>query len=252
MSVSIKARFAGFLEDVSTPARAALGHGPADTCLCGGLRLGALHEVFSAAPGEEAAASCFALALAVRVLGPHKWLLWVRQDFSALETGEIHAAGLLELGIDPSRVLMVRAPDAMGALRAGAEGLQCRGLGTVIIEPWGKPKVFDLVASRRLTLAAQQHGVTVILLHFGREPSPSAAETRWLIRAAPSPSNDENWGRPLFDAALTRNRHGHTGHWAMEWDCSNGIFRETHSRAPAAASFDRPAEAAMESIRQAG
>ena len=251
MSASIKGCFASILREAAAFARVSLGHEAADSSLCGGLRLGALHEVFAAGAGEETAASGFALALAARLLGKRKWLLWVRQDFSAAETGDIHAAGLLELGIDPARVLMMRAPDAMGALRAGAEGLDCKGLGAVIIEPWGKPKMFDLVTSRKLTLAAQQHGVTAIVLRFSAEPQPSAAETRWLIKAAPSPPNTGDWGTPLFDAALVRNRHGHTGHWVLEWDCNNGIF-QTHSRALAAAPFDRPAETQVEGIRQAG
>ena len=226
-----------------------LGHRLADAALRGGIRRGALHEVFAARAGEEASASGFALALAARVLAKGKWLLWVRQDFSALESGEVHGAGLMEFGIDPSRVLMLRAPDATASLRAGAEGLDCRGLGAVIVEPWGEPKVFDLTASRRLTLAAQQHGVTAIVLRFGAEPDPSAAETRWLVKAAPSPPDDEDWGRPLFDAALVRNRHGQAGRWIMEWDCDNGIF-QTHSGALAAAFADRSAETPL--VRQAG
>jgi len=249
MQAAIKACFSGLLEGTAEAARAPLGHAPADACLGGGLRLASLHEVFSEG-GSEAAASGFALALALRALDRRKWLMWVRQDFSALENGEIHGSGLLELGIDPGGVLMVRAPDALAVLRAGAEGLACKGVGAVIIEAWGKSRVFDLAASRRLTLAAQRYGVTVIALRFGAEPEPSAAETRWLVKAAPS--HTEDWGAPIFDAALTRNRHGGCGHWVMEWDCNNGTFSETHSGALAAAPFDRPAATAVEGLRQAG
>jgi protein ImuA len=225
-----------------------LGHAPADACLGGGLRQGALHEVFAA--GDEAAASGFALALARRVLGPHRWLVWVRQDFSALEAGEIHAAGLLELGIDPARTLCVHAPDAKSVLRAGAEALACKGVGAAILEPWGEANAFDLVASRRLTLGAQQQHVTAIVLRFAADPSPSAAETRWCVRAASS--GDEDWGKPRFEAELTRNRHGNTGRWTMEWDANDGIFRTADRGALAAAPADRPGEAALEGLRQAG
>lgn len=248
---AIKARFSGILGDAAGAARAPLGHAPADACLGGGLRLAALHEVFPAASGNEAVASGFALALAARVSGPRKWLLWVRQDFSALENGDLHAPGLLEMGIDPNRVLMVCAPDAMGVLRTGAEGLTCAGFGAVIIEVWGRPKIFDLVASRRLALAAAEHGVTAIVLRFGTAPEPSATETRWIVGAAPS-RNAEDWGTPVFDAALVRHRHGACGRWVMEWGRDNGIFRQTHSRALATAPSDRPVEAAMEGFRQAG
>jgi len=233
---------------------APLGHESADAVLHGGLRRGALHEVFAARAGAEAAASGFTLALAQRVLGKGKWLLWVRQDFSAFEAGEICAGGLLELGIDPARVVLVRATNAANVLRAGSDALGCKGLGAVIIEPWGEAKIFDLVASRRLTMAAQQHGVTAIVLRVGAKPAPSTAETRWVVDANPSPAGGDDWGKPLFDAVLVRNRHGRTGHWVMEWDCNDGIFREpaAHPRALAAASFHRQAEAPVEGIRQAG
>jgi len=239
------------LERPAAERIAPLGHPGADACLNGGLARGALHEVFAGAPGQEAAASGFALALAVRVLTKHKWLLWIRQDFSALESGEIYGAGLRELGLDPSRALMLHAPDAEAVLRAAGDALDCKGLGAVVIEPWGEPKIFDLVASRRLTLAAAKHNVTAILLRPGAEPSPSAAETRWLVRAAPSPPDDD-WGAPLFDVSLARNRHGPLGHWVMEWDQDESIFRTAHHGALAAAIADRPAEAALECHRQAG
>ena len=237
------------LERPACERSAPLGHPDAAACLNGGLARGALHEVF--AGGQEAAAAGFALALAGRVLSKNKWLLWVRQDFCALEAGEIYGGGVLELGLDPSRVLLLQAGDAQAVLRAAGDALDCKGLGAVMIEPWGEPKIFDLVASRRLTLAAAKHGISAILLRRGAVPSPSAAETRWLVRAAPSPPGDD-WGRPLFDVTLVRNRHGVLGRWIMEWDQDEAIFRTAHHRALAAASADRPAEAPLESLRQAG
>jgi len=238
------------LGDPGAGLRAPFGHAPADACLGGGLRLAALHEVF-ASPGSEGAAAGFALALAARARGAGKWLLWVRQDFSALENGEIHASGLAEFAIDPGRMLLVRVPDVLGALRAGAESLACKGAGAVIIEAWGRSGVLDLAASRRLTLAAQQHGVTPIVLRSGADLEPSAAETRWLVRSAPS-SGGADWGMPAFDAALVRNRHGACGRWLMEWDCNDGSFRPAHSRALAAMPSDRPSAPAVEGLRQAG
>jgi protein ImuA len=224
-----------------------LGHGPADACLKGGLRQGAVHEVFAAEGGHAAAAAGFALTLAARMAGERRWLLWVRQDFAALEEGEPYGMGLAELGLDPSHVLMVRAADAAGVLRATAEGLATASLGAVVLEPWGEPKLFDLVTSRRLTLAAARNNVAAILLRPGAEPWPSAAETRWLIRAARSRRDDwgqENWGTPVFDASLVRNRHGTTGHWVMEWNCDERVFQAAHPRLVAAAPADGQAPAA--------
>jgi protein ImuA len=232
---------------------AVLGHPGTDAALCGGLKQDALHEVFAAA-AAEAAATGFALALAARVSTRHKWILWVRQDFSALEVGEPHGSGLLELGIDPARLLLVHVPDATAALRASVEGLTCKGLAAVIIEIWGEHKAFDLTASRKLTLMAERHAVTPILLRFGAEPKPSSAATRWLVRNTISAPDDEDRGRLQFDAALVRNRQGCTERWIMEWDRHEKIFREStaHSRASVSATSDRPVEAPLEGYRKVG
>ncbi len=204
--------------------RVVLGHARADAVLKGGLVLGALHEVFAAERHADGAATVFAAALAARA-SPKKTLLWIAQDYCALEYGALCPTGLLELGLDPARLLLLRAPDAEAALRAGLDGLSCRGLGAVIIELNGNPKSLDLVATRKLTLAAAAKRVTPVLLRLGAASEPSSAETRWSVRTAPS-SPQEDWGAPRFDAALTRNRHGTTGNWVMEWDCDHGVFRE--------------------------
>ena len=148
-----------------------------------------------------------------------------RQDFSALEFGEIAATGLLELGIDPSRFLVLRVAHAEDALRAASDALTCAALGAVVIEVVGEHKVLDLKSSRRLTLGAAETNVTAFLLRFNAVPDTSSAETRWMIRAARSNEQDENWGMPRFEAELVRNRHGRTGHWVMEWNCDDAIFR---------------------------
>jgi protein ImuA len=227
-------------------ARIPLGFAEADGALNGGLARGALHEVFSAG-GHEATATGFAAGLAARVANG-KPILWIRQDFAGLEFGEIAATGLLELGIDPSRFLVLRVAHAEDALRAASDALTCSALGAVMIEVVGEHKVLDLKASRRLTLGAAETNVTALLLRFNAVPDASSAETRWTIRAARSNEQDENWGMPRFDAELVRNRHGRTRHWVMEWCCDDAIFREAADRgAVVSAPCDRPAAAAMES-----
>lgn len=217
-----------------------LGHADADAVLGGGLLLGAAHEIFA----SDAGASGFAACAAQRVSGT-KRMLWIIQDFSALEYGTLAPAGFAELGINPSHLLMLRAANAEDALRAAVDALSCHGLGAVILEIIGNPKVFDLVASRRLVLAAQHKNVTVILLRQGAVAEPSAAQTRWQIRSHRSTATDD-WGMPRFEAELVRNRQGETGHWVMEWSCDDGAFRKpddqaAHSglvvRAPANGSF---------------
>lgn len=213
-----------------------LGHGGADVLLRG-LRREALHEIHAAEAGDSGAASGFAAGLAQRLCGDRA-LLWIRQEFSALEHGEISGSGLIELGIDPRKLVLLRIDHAKDALKAAGDALSCKGLGAVMIEIYGKHKVLDLTATRRLTLAAGREGVSVLLLRLGAEADASAAETRWIVRAAPSPSpaGAGDFGLPRFDATLARNRHGATGRWIMEWNCDNGSFCE-----PAENSFDMAA-----------
>ncbi len=234
------------LETPEKQARVPLGFAEADRALHGGLARGALHEVF-AQPGHEASATGFSAGLSVRVASG-KPILWIRQDFSALEFGEIAATGLLELGIDPSKFLILRVAHAEDALRAASDALTCSALGAVAIEVVGEHKVLDLKASRRLTLGASETNVTALMLRFNAMPDASSAETRWQVRAARSNEQDENWGMPRFEAELVRNRHGRMGHWVMEWCCDEAKFREPADRgAVVSAPFDRPAAAAMES-----
>jgi protein ImuA len=207
------------------PIRTPLDHGEADLCLKGGLQHGVLHEVF-AAIGHETAATGFVAGLAARVAAD-KYSLWIRQDFSAYEFGEISPLGLLELGFDPARMFLLSVGNASDGLRAAHDALSCAALGVVVIEILGNPKILDLTASRRLTLAAAQKTVTAFLLRLNAQPDASTAETRWLVRGAASHTQNEDWGYPTFEVDLVRNRHGKTGHWLMEWNCDGRIFQSS-------------------------
>ncbi|HET6839287.1 MAG TPA: DNA repair protein, partial [Bradyrhizobium sp.] len=108
--------------------------------------------------------------------------------------------------------------------------------------------------SRKLTLAAQTSGVTGLLLRVAAEPAPSTAETRWIVRAAPSPpaarpsllaAPGSAWGAPVFDAQLVRNRHGPVGRWIMEWKSDECLFEKpaAYPQPVAAAPTHRPHQA---------
>lgn len=228
-----------------------LGHADADGALHHGLLSGVLHEVF-AAERHVAAGAGFALMLTLR-LAREKYLLWVQQDFSATLCGELSPSGFLELGFDPNRLIVLHALTPVSALRAAKDALSCKSLGAVVLESWGDPKILDLVASRRLTLAAVRSGVPIVHLRLAARPCVSTAETRWLIE--PEPSRHQDWGDPIFSAALLRNRHGRTGHFLMEWSCDERIFRTpANSRDVVADVTCRPSDAvhAETRLRQAG
>jgi protein ImuA len=224
------------------PNRIVLGHAEADAMLQGGLATAAIHEVFSEGH-QSAAATGFIAGLAARVTA-RRPLVWVRQDFCEIESGALSMRGLAELGLDPRCLVTVRAADVESALRTAADALACDALGAVVLEVFGPAKALDLVASRKLTLAAQSSGVTGLVLRTAAEPSHSTAETRWIVRAAHSPPDTAwempaaawgVWGAPCFDAELVRNRHGPTGRWIMEWKCDECLFSEAADPQPLAA-----------------
>src|SRR6266851_5696979 len=160
--------------------------------------------------------------------------------------------GLAELGLDPRLLVTVRAADVDSALKTAADALVCDALGVVVLEVWGEARQLDLVASRKLTLAAQMSGVTGLVLRVAAEPLPSTAETRWIVRAAHSPPSAQPgsaWGAPVFDAQLVRNRHGPVGRWIMEWKCDECLFAKPAAvpqpvaAAPAHRPYQTPARA---------
>jgi protein ImuA len=255
--LSTLASLRGSIERIETSGevrglnKVALGHGSADAMLRGGLALAAVHEVF--AEGHQGAAATGFLAGIAGRISSRKPLVWVRQDFAEVESGALSPTGLAELGLDPRLLVTVRAADVEAALRTMADALACDALGAVVLETFGEARQLDLVASRKLTLAAQASGVTALLLRLGAQPAPSTAETRWIVRAAHSPPAApwSAWGAPVFDARLVRNRHGPVGRWIMEWKCDECLFSEpsAYPQPVAAAPAHRPHQAAV-NVRQ--
>src|SRR5664279_4450127 len=98
------------------PRRVALGHAEADATLQGGLALGVVHEVFTETGRQSAVATGFVAGLAGRAAA-RRPLLWVRQDFAAMESGALSMSGLAELGLDPRLLVTVRAADVEPAMR---------------------------------------------------------------------------------------------------------------------------------------
>jgi protein ImuA len=221
--------------------RFTLGVSGVDAALGGGLVRGGVHEIYARGPAAPAAAG-FALGLALRSGGTAP-LVVIRQMHGAAETGELHAQGLAEMGIDPSRLVLVRVRDIAGVLRAGLEALHSPALGGLVMETWGDSRHLDLAASRRLGLAGAESGVTSFLLRLAAEPAASAADSRWQAEAAPSRDLPGLPGRPAYDVTLMRLRSGPAGReWRLEWDHELSRFAEPAlSGAVAAIPFDRPA-----------
>jgi protein ImuA len=227
-----------------------LGHPQADDVLGGGLRPGALHEIF--ADGWNA--SGFAVLLAMLAAGNSfngkgGPFFWIRPDYEAMEYGAVSPNGFAELGGDPRQLILVKTRNAANALSAASDILACPHVGALLLEIEGMPKCLDLVASRRLAFTAGESGATVLLLRNGAQVEPSAALTRWQVASTPSPTDDDNWGNPIFEARLTRHRLGGLGNFLMQWNPEHVCFTdaahiskwEANSGAVVSAPASRPA-----------
>lgn len=224
--------------------RVPLDRSEMDAALCGGLKRAALHEVYAASGGDAGAATGFALGLALKA-AMGKPLLWAREDMLDIETGHVYAPGLTAFGLSPASLVMVRARDSEDVLKAGEDAVRCGGLGAAIIAPWGSPAKLNLTASRRLALAAAASGVTAVMLRVAAAPSPSAAETRWRVAAAPSrPIDGEAPGRPAFHVSLLRQRGGEAGRsFVVEWDRDRLSFAVADDRTAPLSRFVVPVPA---------
>jgi protein ImuA len=190
------------------------------------LQAGCLHEIH-AARDDWAAASAFALSTLARDRSGMMLSLQMEQQgkFRAVPYGD----GFAGLGIEPGRLVIVHAANALELLRAALEGARCPAIAGVVLETWGKLAEYDLTASRRLSLAAERSKLPVVVLRGEAEPRPSSAQTRWAIGSAPSTAlPGKAPGEPAIEVELLRQRGGPAGmRWRLEWDAEYGCFRET-------------------------
>lgn len=195
--------------------------GPAIARWRPGLMSSRHSEIF--ASGREAGGVAAALALALDGLreegGGPKDVLWVQDRASLRLTGRPYRAGLPEAL--SSRLIHVLAETCEDALFALEEGVRCRDVGCVIGELAGNPRALDFTASRRLSLAAEKHGVPLYLVRLDAERDLSSARMRWDVRAAASPRprwNGDAPGLPAWRAELFRARAYPPGTWILHDD----------------------------------
>lgn len=207
---------------------APLGVDSLDRALGGGLALGRLHELFAAEPADGPAATGFAAMLARLALPPTAPLLWLRQEEAERSGGGLSASGLVQIGIDPARLVLLVLPDPVTLLRAAADVVRCASVGAAVIELWKQPRALDLTASRRLAVAAEESGVTALMVRVDAEPAPSAAHTRWRVASAPSVALEADApGHPALAIELLRQRgRPDGGHWRLEWHREQARFGE--------------------------
>ena len=201
-------------------------------------------EIF--AEGREASGAAMALALALDGLPApdERSVLWVQDAASIRLTGRPYRPGL------PAalrrRVIHVEATSCEDALFALEEGLRCRELACVIGEITGNPRALGLTASRRLSLAAEKHGVPLFLVRLDAARDLGSARMRWQVSAAPSLPprwNSQAPGSPAWHAELFRARGHAPGEWIL-YDDGKTLVADRLSGTPdhgdlAAAAGDR-------------
>ena len=200
---------------------------------------GASHsEVFGV--GNEASGTALALALALDGLcaseHEERNLLWVQDEVSIRLNGRPYRPGLpVTLRRRLIHVAVRKPEDALFALE---EGMRCRDLGCVIGEIAGNPKALDFTASRRLTLAAEKHGVPLFLVRHDAKRDLSSARMRWQVRAAPSLPprwNEAAPGSPAWRAELFRTRAYAPGEWILRAsDVAWGLAQDKAQDSPSA------------------
>lgn len=142
--------------------------------------------------------------------------LWVQDREALKRTGRPYRPGLpKELR---HRLIHVAAKSPEDALFALEEGMRCRDLAFVIGEIAGNPRALSFTASRRLSLAAERHGVPLWLVRLDARRDLSSARMRWQASSAPSPPprwNGQAPGMPSWRAELFRARSHPPGEWIL-------------------------------------
>lgn len=212
----------------------------------GGLFPGALYEVAPARMGDGAAATGFALALAQRFAAhtPGQ-LIFISDEFSTRENGAPYALGFAAHGIDLARLLYLRTMDAQHVLWAAEESLRAGAAACVVADLGSAARSFDLVAARRITLAARMSGTPCVLIHppasFNKPMAQNGARMRFDIRSARSAEPQHaprpvpglahfavRFAKPAVEAG--RHRGLDTEHFrTFIWNHKNGCFTDALS-----------------------
>ncbi len=199
---------------------------PIDAALpAGGLERAALHEVAADAPG--AAAAFCALVLARSLPDGDGTVFWIGPD------PDPWPPGMAQFGLDPARLVLVRAQKPTDALWAAEEALRCPAVSGVLLAA----RRMDLTAGRRLMLAAGTGGALGLILRPGQTQGkeealdPSAALTRWRIGTLPgSGAARHDLGDPRWRLALLRARGARPQAWTATWHAGSeslGVEEET-------------------------
>lgn len=178
-----------------------------------------LHELWAARSSDHAAVTAFALASAKDTKKP---ILWVASTTIFREQGLPYAPGLMNMGLKPETLVLIRTATGKDALWALEEGIKADAFSMVV----GELEDISLKNSQRLSIALQEHNTKGILLMRSTQEPQSAAYSRRRITPEPSAqhpilSNAVNESQVKVQAL--KHRAGIKPHtFSMEWN------HETH------------------------
>lgn len=155
------------------------------------LSKGRVHEL----AGDSA--FMFAALAASHMKGPIIWAGPPQAVRTLAPTG-------LQSFFDPARLILTTGVSRTEILWAAEQSLRARCAPCVIVEIHGGP---DLQESRRLQIAAEEHGALGLIIVHGRSQT-SASETRWHCQVAPGGG---------WDWACIKNKRGRVGRWHVTW-----------------------------------
>lgn len=157
------------------------------------LPAGLVQEVYTDGARDSGASLAFALTQAKTLLTASRpAILYVQLAQDGQFFGLPYGPGLACFGLDPNRLVIVRAADMTEFLWTAEEATTCRAVAAIIAEVRGEPKLLNFTASRRLSLRASANRVSLFLLRYGQRRESSAGHLRWHLMAQRS-------GRHAFD-----------------------------------------------------
>ncbi|MFL6350523.1 MAG: ImuA family protein [Bryobacteraceae bacterium] len=169
----------------------------------GGLSAGCIHEVKGA---SLASAIAFSSILSARLAGDQGNIVYIAPDRS------LHPLGLLPYGMRLDQLLLVSVRRSEDLSWAVMESLRCSQVSAVMAILDGA----DLIASRRLQLAAESSGATAFLLGLATSAPIAAPITRWKVTSYFGKPG-QRFNAPVWTLDLLYCRGGRSGSWIIEW-----------------------------------
>ncbi|MEI9889341.1 MAG: hypothetical protein WDN45_00670 [Caulobacteraceae bacterium] len=184
-------------------------------------------EAAAAHPQDLAPALAFALSRLIEAAegrGDGRPVAMVTTLLFDHERGRLSGWGARGLGLDPARLLVIRARREPEAQWAFEEALKSGAAAGVI----GALESPSFVATRRLDFAARAGQACGFVLRAKPPADLSAARLRWRVRAEPSaphPFDPRAPGAARLAAELVRSRDGKSGRFILEQEHETGRFR---------------------------